>query len=43
MLSMLQLLILELYKLLQILFCFIYSALLCNRTLLLRVNTDYTD
>jgi len=43
MLNVLRLLVLDLCEHLQILCSFIHSALLCNRTLLRRVNTDYSD
>jgi len=42
MLNVLQLLVLDLCELLQILY-FIHSALRCNRTLIRRVNTDYSE
>ena len=42
MLNVLQLLVLDLRELLQIVY-FIHSALLCNRTLLRRVNTDCSE
>ena len=43
MLNVLQLLVLDLCEPLQILCFFIHSAQLCNRTLLRRVDTDYSD
>jgi len=42
MLNVLQLLVFDLCEPLQIL-CIILSAYLCNRTLLSKVNTDYSD
>jgi len=43
MLNVLRLLVLDLCEALQILCFFIHSAQLCNRTLLRRVNADYSD